>query len=348
MADDVLFRRSGRLGIATLNRPDVLNALTPAMCHALHAQILAWITDPDVEAILIEGAGRAFSAGGDVVAVRQAALADPAAFPTLFRAEYRLTQAISASPVPVIALVDGVAMGAGAGLAAQCRHRVATARTVFAMPEVKIGIVPDTGMSHVLARFPGEYGTWLGLTGARLGPAGARHVGFATHHVPSSALAPLVERLAHAAEPVAGVLDTFDEPLPATAAEGDAPLGAPALRDIVDYAFSHNEVEDILDMLDEGDAWAKAQAAAMRAASPTAVKLALHALRSARHASLADSIRLEYRIVAHCGTAPDFYEGVRAQLVDKDHAPRWQPGTLADVEIFPYLGPPASGDIGFS
>ena len=344
MTNDILFTREGRLGLVTLNRPQALNALTREMIGTMHRQLLEWAADPEVEIVAVEGAGeRAFCAGGDIVSLHRAGQSGNAPVEPwngFFHDEYRLNQAIAHYPKPYVALVDGVSMGGGVGISVHAPYRIATERTLFAMPEVAIGLIPDVGATHALPRFPGELGTWLALTDARIRGADAVHVGYCTHFVPSVEIAALKERLAHSTESVDHVLKTFDS-------ESGAPNSLATLQDGIDYHFSQNEVEEILESLDQGDDWAMEQAARIRTMSPTSLKLTLHALREGEGGSLEDALRLEYRIVSAIRSRGDFYEGVRARLIDKDNAPRWQPASLTEVDIAPYLERPADGDLDF-
>jgi enoyl-CoA hydratase len=340
MTDDILFAREGRIGLITLNRPAALNALNRAMCGALHRQLIDWALDDGVEAVAIEGAGdRAFCAGGDVVGLHAAGRAGSSEWEGFFHDEYRMNHAIAHYPKPYVALVNGISMGGGVGLSVHAPFRVATERTLFAMPETGIGLIPDVGGTHALPRFPGEFGTWLGLTGARIRGADTRAIGYATHFVPSAELPLLKERLAHSHERVAAVLATFD------VAQPESPLAA--LRDGIDYHFGQDEVEEITASLADGDDWARAQADTIGAMSPTSLKLTLHGLRAGRRASIEDCLRLEYRMVSGIKAGHDFYEGVRAQLIDKDRNPRWSPARLEEVDLRPYLAEPAWGDLRF-
>lgn len=340
MTDEILFKRVGRIGVVTLNRPAALNALNRAMCGTLHRQLIDWMDTPDVEAVVVEGAGdRAFCAGGDVVGLHAAGRAGSPEWEGFFHDEYRMNQAIAHYPKPYVALVDGISMGGGVGISVHAPYRVATERTLFAMPETGIGLIPDVGGTHALPRFPGEFGTWAGLTGARVKGGDCVAIGYCTHFVPSAEIATLKERLAHSHESIAEVLATFDS--------DPGELTLPALRDGIDYLFAEDEVEDILDKLDEGDDWARAQAAIIRRMSPTSCKLTLHGLRAGAGASIEQCLKLEYRMVSAIKAGHDFYEGVRAQLIDKDRAPRWNPATLDAVDIAPYLEVPAWGDLRF-
>ena len=340
MTDEILFAKQGRIGLVTLNRPQALNALTRTMCIALHRQLMDWAMDDDVQAVVVEGAGgKAFCAGGDVVAMHRDGKAGSPDFEGFFHDEYRMNQAIAHYPKPYVALVDGISMGGGVGISVHAPYRVATERTLFAMPETGIGLIPDVGGTHALPRFPGEFGTWAGLTGARVKGGDCVAIGYCTHFVPSAEIPALKERLANSHESVAEVLATFDS--------DPGPLTLPALRDGIDYLFSQNQVEDILSLLDDGDDWAQEQAATIRRMSPTSLKLTLHALRAGEGASIEQCLKLEYRMVSAIKQGHDFYEGVRAQLIDKDRAPKWSPVRLEDVDIAPYLVEPEWGDLRF-
>ncbi|WP_199555193.1 enoyl-CoA hydratase/isomerase family protein [Sandaracinobacteroides hominis] len=340
MNDEILFSKAGRIGLVTLNRPQALNALNRGMCVALHRQLMDWAIDDEVEAVVVEGAGdRAFCAGGDVVGLHASGTAGTAEWEGFFHDEYRMNQAIAHYPKPYIALVDGISMGGGVGISVHAPYRVATERTMFAMPETGIGLIPDVGGTHALPRFPGELGTWAGLTGARVKGGDCVAIGYCTHFVPAAEIAVLKERLAHSHESIAEVLATFDS--------DPGPLTIPTLREGIDFHFGHDSVEAILESLDGGDDWALAQAAAIRAGSPTSCKLTLHALREGEGAPIEACLKLEYRMVGGIKSGHDFFEGVRAQLIDKDKSPKWKPASLQDVDIGPYLREPAWGDLDF-
>ena len=338
--DEILFAKVGRAGVVTLNRPAALNALNRSMCVALHRQLQDWAMDDEVAVVVVEGAGdRAFCAGGDVVGLHRDGRAGSPGWEDFFHDEYRMNQAIAHYSKPYVALVDGISMGGGVGISVHAPYRVGTERTLFAMPETGIGLIPDVGGTHALPRFPGEFGTWAGLTGARVKGGDCVAIGYCTHFVPSSEIPALKERLAYSHESVAEVLATFDSD------PGEQTL--PALRDGIDYHFAHNSVEAILESLDGGDDWAQAQARTIRAMSPTSCKLTLHGLREGDGATIEACLKLEYRMVSGIKSGHDFYEGVRAQLIDKDRAPKWSPATLGEVDIAPYLAEPSWGDLTF-
>jgi enoyl-CoA hydratase len=318
----VIARIEGRVGRISLNRPEALHALDLAMCQAIIEALLAWREDPAVGAVLIEHAsGRGFCAGGDVRAVA----ADPDLARAFFRTEYRLNVLLHRYPKPTVAVMDGVTMGGGLGLAWPCRYRIATERSVLAMPESAIGLFPDVGMGWRLPRLPGAVGLWFAMTGARLGPADALLVGLATDYVPSARLEAL--KASFVAEP-----DAIEARL--TEMEGDAgepPIGL--VRDEIDRLFGQKSVEAVVEALERrGGAWAEAQLAALRAASPTTLKVGFRLLASgARFDRLEDEMAVEYALASRIAAGHDFREGVRALLVDKDRNPRWDPPGLAGV-----------------
>jgi len=329
--------------VLTLNRPQALNALNRGMALAVHRALFEAAADPDVELVVIEGAGdRAFCAGGDVALLGREGREDRALWEGFFHDEYRMNQAIARLSMPYVALLDGITMGGGVGLSIHGPFRVATERTMFAMPETGIGLIPDVGGTHALPRLPGEIGTWAALTGARLKAADCIYAGIATHFVPSERLDVLRDLLATAEESVEDVLGALDAPA------GEAPLEV--LREGIDFHFSHDTVEDILASLDGGDDWAREQAAIIRRMSPTSCKLTLLGLRMGAGVEIEDALVTEYRMVCAIRHGHDFYEGIRAQLIDKDRNPKWNPATLEDVsedEVARHLVAPDSGDLTF-
>jgi enoyl-CoA hydratase len=342
MTDEVLFETRGSLGLVTLNRPQALNALNRPMCLAIHRQLDVWRDDAAVRTVAIRGTGdRAFCAGGDVVGLYKAGKSGSADWEGFFHDEYRMNHAIATYPKPYVALIDGITMGGGVGLSIHAPYRVATERTLFAMPETGIGLIPDVGGTHALPRLPGELGAYLGLTGARLKAADCLYAGIATHHSPSDEIDPLVEALA-----LGGDVDTI-------LGDFDCDTEEPPLethRAAIDRHFAHDSVEAIVESLAGGDDWAQAQAATLGRMSPTSCKLTLRALREGAALDIGGALRNEYRIVCAIKSGHDFFEGIRAQLIDKDRSPKWRPATLAEVdatEVNRYFVAPAAGDLRF-
>ncbi|MFZ4602465.1 MAG: enoyl-CoA hydratase/isomerase family protein [Caulobacterales bacterium] len=327
----VIVAVDGKVGRLTLNRPDALHALNTPMCRLMIDALLAWRSDPAVTVVQIDHAGpRGFCAGGDIRMLAESGAGDGRAARDFFHTEYRLNALLQAYPKPVVALIDGVTMGGGVGISVHGAFRVASERTVFAMPETGIGLFPDVGGGWFLPRLPiAELGTWLALTGARLKGDSCVAAGIATHYAPSELHGAVRAQIAGAAQTDAPAralrsgLDALDESGPRTL----APVPLQPL-------FGFDAVEDILAALDrDGGAWALEQAAILRTKSPQTLKVALRQLRlGARMQTFADNMRMEYRIGARVVARHDFHEGVRAVIIDKDNAPRWSPATLADVD----------------
>ncbi|MFZ5609304.1 MAG: enoyl-CoA hydratase/isomerase family protein [Pseudomonadota bacterium] len=345
MADarDIVFSREGHAGRILLNRPQALNALTHAMCQVLRARLAAWAAEDDVKTVVIEGAGeKAFCAGGDVIALYESGKAGTPAWERFFADEYRMNAAIGAFAKPYVALLDGIVMGGGVGVSVHGGYRVATERTLFSMPETGIGLIPDVGGGHFMPRLPGLSGLYLALTGARLGPADCMLLGIATHYVPSHRLPDLKAALDGDAD-VAAVLGDFHED------PGTPSLTAARLAEI-NVCFGGASVEAIGQALAKGSDWARKTGESMARLSPTSLKLTLRQMRMGATLDLRATLRMEYRIVSHIKAGHDFFEGVRALLIDKDKQPRWRPARLEDVDdamVARYFTEPAWGDLRF-
>ncbi|MER7935944.1 MULTISPECIES: enoyl-CoA hydratase/isomerase family protein [unclassified Streptomyces] len=322
---DVLFRTAGRAAHITLDRPKALNALTHAMVLDIADALTRWEHDPAVATVVLTGAGeRGLCAGGDIRAIHDDARdGDGTASAAFWRDEYRLNARIARYPKPYVAVMDGLVMGGGVGVSAHGSVRIVTERSRIAMPETGIGFVPDVGGTYLLALAPGELGTHLALTGAQIGAADALLCGLADHHVPSAAIPGLIGDLADL--PVHEALTWHVRPAP----EGELARH----RDWIDTCYAADTVEEIVGrLLDHGDAAAKSAAQTLLAKSPTALKVTLAALRSARHLGpLERVLDQEYRVSCRALTAPDLVEGIRAQVIDKDREPHWSPATLAEV-----------------
>ncbi|MGA8400692.1 MAG: enoyl-CoA hydratase/isomerase family protein [Stellaceae bacterium] len=336
--DDIIFDRSGGVGTVLLNRPQALNAFTLGMYRQFDPALRAWARDPAIHAVLIEGAGdRAFCAGGDVRAVYEAGkgISGDNEFTSVFFAEeYRLLHFLHRFPKPYVAILDGITMGGGAGVSVNGAYRVATEKTMFAMPETGIGLFPDVGATRFLNLCPGHIGRYLGLTGARLGAADALYCGLATHFVPRERVPTLKEALALVAWE-AGCERAQVEPLLNQFAADPGPPPIAARRTIIDRCFADDTMEAIFDALateTEDRAWAEETRATLLTKSPTSLRITLRQLVVGQGMDLEDALRLEYRMTQHVMAAHDFYEGIRAVLIDKDQKPRWRPATLAEVD----------------
>lgn len=333
--DEILLEQRGGLGVITLNRPKALNTLSLAMYRVFDPQLLRWGADDRVQALVVRGAGdRAFCAGGDVRAIYDARHHPQGAGDykaDFFREEYCLIQRVHRFPKPYVALVDGITMGGGAGVSINGSHRVASERTLFAMPEVHIGLFPDVGASRFLNLCPGRIGRYLALTGTRIRAADALYCGFATHYVPHERLAALTDALAALAWDPRARHRQVDETIARFAGDpGPAPLKA--LQAEIDRCFSGASVEAIVAALERETAeWAKEALAAIGRASPLSLKIAFHQLELGRGMTIEQALALEYRMTQHVMQGHDFFEGIRALLVDRDNAPRWQHASLAEV-----------------
>ncbi|MFG1479064.1 enoyl-CoA hydratase/isomerase family protein [Xanthobacter sp. V4C-4] len=329
---EVLLEQKGEAGVITLNRPKALNALNLNMVREILPRLRAWAGDPGITRVIIKATGeKAFCAGGDVRAVydlgRAGRTAEALAF---FREEYILNHYIGTFPKPYVALVDGICMGGGFGLSAHGAHRVAGDRYLFAMPEVNIGLFPDVGGTHVLPRLPGAFGVFLALSGARIRAPEALACGLATDVVPSAAFAALEEALAAGGDVEAAI--AAHRVAPAASAYADR-------EGFIADAFARGSVSAILAALDEAAAgggpfaaFAAATAGDIRTKSPTSVSLAMEQMRRGPGLDLGECLKTEFRVVSRVLAGHDFYEGVRAVLVDRDNTPRWRPASLAEVD----------------
>jgi len=326
MADEILAFIQGRVGRLRLNRPKALHALNEAMCRTMIELLLDWRSDPAVELILLDHAeGRGFCAGGDVRAIAESGGRDGDAADAFFHTEYQLNHLLFTYPKPVVSLLDGVVMGGGVGIGLPARYRIATERTVFAMPEATIGLFPDVGGGWYLSRLPGRLGQYLALTAARLNGADTKAFGLATHYVASDMLDEVRAKLVAQPEDVDAILAA------ASAVPPDAPTVA--VQPCIDRLFAADTLEAIIAALaaDPSD-WAQQVLAGLRTKSPLSCKVALRLLeRGATRTDFADEMREEYAIVTRICRGHDFVEGVRALLIDKDNAPRWDPATPEDV-----------------
>ncbi|MEU3769879.1 enoyl-CoA hydratase/isomerase family protein [Amycolatopsis keratiniphila] len=322
--NDAQFLVQSGIGRITLNRPRALNSLNHGMVLAMLDHLEAWRADPGVRAVLIDGAGdRGLCAGGDIRAIYEDARADGTASLRFWADEYRLNLLISRYPKPYLALMDGLVMGGGVGVSAHGSHRIVTERSRVGMPETGIGFVPDVGGTYLLSRTPGELGTHIALTAGAISGPDAIHCGLADHFVPSERIPDLLDALT--SHPTDEALELIAEPAPPSALAGDAAW--------IDHCYAADTVEEILSRLHAGGDAAATAAKEIEAKSPTALKVTLRALRSA--AALPDLetvLAQEYRISAHALSTAEFAEGIRAQIIDKDRAPKWSPATLSDVD----------------
>ena len=319
----MLTRRDGRVGHITLNRPRALNALDHDMIRSITAALDEWREDPAIHAVMIEGAGgRAFCAGGDIRAVREASLAgrhdEVKAF---FAEEYAVNQAIASYPKPFVALIDGICMGGGIGVSVHGTMRVASEAAMFAMPETGIALFPDIGATYILPRLRGHIGMYMALTGARLLGPDAAYAGLATHFTDRETLAALPAMLAKDGVAVlAGCTREFIAPIAAH---------MPA----IDRCFGADSVADIIDRLTAEDTeWSRQTLMTLRSMSPAAVLWTFRIVKAGAGRTLPQCLTAELALTGHATRHPDFAEGVRAMVIDKDRQPRWSAPDISAVD----------------
>jgi enoyl-CoA hydratase len=326
VTDKIISRIEGKVGRISLNQPKTINALDLEMVRAMTAALQAWLNEPAAKLILIDHAeGRGFCAGGDVVTIARSSQGHGEAGRAFFFDEYRMNHLMYTYPKRGVVFMDGITMGGGVGISCPCKYRIATERTLFAMPETSIGLFPDVGGGRYLSRLRGRIAQFLALTGARLDGAECVALGLATHFVPSERLEQVKRELTGIPEHVEAILRAASvEPPPARIVDNYARI---------DRCFASDRLEDILAALEaEGSDWARNELATLAAKSPTACKVSLRLLvESPRQFHFLDEMRLEYGIVVRMFRHPDFIEGVRALLIDKDNAPRWSPATPEEV-----------------
>lgn len=322
--------QDGDLGVITLNRPKVLNALNHAMFLALDDQLAQWENNAHIKAVVICAApGRAFSAGGDIRYAYERKLAHDPSLSHFFRDEYILNSRIHHYPKPYIALLDGITMGGGAGVSIHGSHRIATERLVFAMPETAIGFYPDVGTTYYLARMPHKIGFYLGLTGAKISYADCYALGIVQEIVTPDSLEKIIPTLANASLPdknaVTKVLAPFSIPVPSSEIF--------QYKNEIEFCFSKNTMEDILYALENSsNEWCQKTAAIIKTKSPTSLKVTLLALQKAEKLNFDACMKMEYAMTCHFVQGHDFFEGIRAAIIDKDQQPHWQPAKLTEVK----------------
>ena len=327
MTSEVVIRREGTVGILSLNRPQAIHSLTLGMVHAMTAALREWRDDPAVEAVILDHAeGRGFCAGGDIADLRESIVnAGGVTARQFFHDEYQLDHLIKTYPKPFVAFIDGIVMGGGVGISQPAQFRVATEATRFAMPETGIGLFPDVGGSWYLARLKHRIGQFLVLTGARLDGGECLWTGLATHYLPAAVLPEAKRRIVAAPGEIAAILAEL-------AAQPPAPRIA-ANAEKIERLFAADTLEDITAALaaDPGE-WAAKELAAIAPKAPLSSKVALRQLvEGAAMTDFASVMAMEYRIASRLIMRPDFAEGVRALIVDKDNAPRWNPATAAQA-----------------
>ncbi len=330
-SQDVLLERIGSAAVIRLNRPKALNSLTLTMVRMMASALEDFAQDPKVSCVIVKGEGeRGLCAGGDIRMIHEMGRAGDPEVTRFWREEFPLNYRIAHYPKPYVALMDGIVMGGGVGISAHGKHRIVTERTKLAMPETGIGYVPDVGATWLLPRAPGEIGTWIALTAEAIGAADAIYAGLADVHLPSDRLGAVTERLGElpsgaSDEQVRAVIDRF------AVMPGESQLRLH--RELIDRTFRFGTVEEIAAALKKEDnAFAASTGALIGRRSPTSLKLALRLLREGRQSSsLVECLEREFTAAVKILLNHDFYEGVRAAVIDKDRNPQWSPGKLEEV-----------------
>ncbi len=334
MDNDILFDVKGKdkqIGFITLNRPKTLNALTHDMFIALDKQLREWENNKEIKSIIIvPDSERAFCAGGDVRAVYEAVKLKNKNLSQFFAEEYRLNRLLYHYKKPYIALLDGLTMGGGVGISMYSSHPIGTENLMFAMPETAIGFFPDVGTSYLLSRCPDHIGTYLALTGKRLNATECLALGFIKYFIPSKQLDDLTDKLLNDdIDPSTSSLDTL---LKDFAQLPDQPTPILDHRDFIKETFSLPTVEAIQDKLKTmNNDWSNEVLAVLDKMSPTSLKVTLSEIQRAKDLDFDACIQMEYRLVNRFLKSHDFFEGIRALLIDKDKSPNWQPATLSQV-----------------
>jgi 3-hydroxyisobutyryl-CoA hydrolase len=340
---EVLFDCDGAARIITLNRPKALNALNLSMVRQIYSQMKKWLNDDKAGLVFIKGAGeKAFCAGGDVLSVTQSAKSGGTIHKEFFREEYMLNFLIGTYKLPYVALIDGITMGGGCGLSIHGDFRVATEKTLLAMPETALGLFPDVGGSFFLPRLPGKLGMMLALTGYRLKGADVFHSGLATHYVESKNIAEIENELIKLPkskcnnERIETILNKFTpEHVPGFSLQSHL--------ETINTTFNGKSVENIIEKLNaKGDDFSKKQVDELMKMSPTSLKVTYQQLINGSVSDFPSVFTMEHRMGYHFLEANDFYEGCRAILIDKDRNPKWKPSKIEDVSVDTvnkYFGP---------
>jgi enoyl-CoA hydratase len=326
MSEDVIITVEGAVGRIRLNRPKAIHALTTGMCQVMSAALLKWQSDAAIELVVIDHAeGRGFCAGGDVVMLARSGNTDAEDAKHFFFAEYRLNHLLFTYPKPTMAVMDGITMGGGVGIALPCDYRIATGNTRLAMPETGIGLFPDVGGGWYLSRLAGRVGQYMALTGARLDGADCHYLQLATHFVEQAALEDLVGRLVKSPTRIAGAVGAAAVKAPEAKIEPNLPA--------ISKLFASDSLEETLAALEADDSdWAKSELATLKSKSPLSCKVSLRLLaEGATRANFTEEMRAEYALASRVVRTHDFREGVRALLIDKDNEPHWDPATPMEV-----------------
>lgn len=336
--DPIVLSHTGAVAEARLNVPETLNAITTPMVRSLHATLDSWSRSPTVAVVILSGTGeKAFCAGGDVVAIHQALLHDnPRAAMDFFREEYALDECLHRFPKPILCIADRIVMGGGMGLMNGCSHRVVTERSVLAMPEITIGFFPDVGGSYFLSRIPHGLGIFLALTACRIGAADAIFTGLADAFVESATISFLLDKVRNQhwsdnGDDNHALLTSLIQAHSARPGPGEIEARLHTLEAMTDCE-TIDELEQEWRSMKTQDPWLQKALATFAAGSPTSAAVIFEQVRRGRQLSLCEAFAQDLRIAQGFVKHPDFREGVRALLVDKDRNPRWSPPTQSQIK----------------
>ncbi|GJQ74366.1 hypothetical protein Trydic_g21242 [Trypoxylus dichotomus] len=324
--DDVLFETINNAGVITLNRPKALNSLNLSMVDKLLPTLEEWQSQKSF--VLVKGVGeKSFCAGGDVRAIAEAGLRGEKLGHVFFRKEYTMNGLIGTYKIPYIAFIDGIVMGGGVGISIHGHYRICTERTLYAMPETAIGLFPDVGGSYVLPRMEGKLGYFLALTGTRLKGSDVLRAGIATHYIESKDLKNLESNLLKCKD-----RKCIDETLNSMCVKNIKEFSLKPNMDKINKCFAGKTMEEVMSLLEQdGSDFAKSTIKTLSKMSPTSMKVSLKLLQMGASLNLQECLRNEYRVAVACLVNHDFFEGVRALLIDKDKNPKWKPPTLKEV-----------------
>ncbi|MCD6039966.1 MAG: crt 3 [Gammaproteobacteria bacterium] len=321
----------GNLGIITLQRQQALNALSHEMCLAFSQKLITWRKKDAIKAVIIQAApGRAFCAGGDIRAAYEKKIKNDSTLVDFFQDEYELNRQIFHFPKPYIAFLDGITMGGGAGISIHGSHCVGTPNMSFAMPETSIGFFPDVGASYFLPRLPFKMGYYLGLTGVVIRYNDCLALGLIDAVISADAQALLIQRLAQTALPnpqtVSDIIQEFSITAP--------PSALLSHRNEIEICFSKDSMAEIIEALESAEnSWCRQTAENIKTKSPSSLRMTLYALQQGNHLDFDACMAMENRLLCYFLQSHDFFEGIRAALIDKDHAPQWEPALSPDAAV---------------
>jgi len=328
--DELIIEEKNHVGLITLNRPKALNALTLSMIHSMHPKLDQWQQDKNhVKLVLVKGAGgKAYCSGGDIRAITQER--GGSVQKEFFAEEYKLDHLIGTLKIPYVALLNGIVMGGGVGISVHGKYRICTPNTVFAMPETGIGLIPDVGGAFFLPRLNGSLGMYLGLTGQRIKGRDCLHAGIATHSIDNEAIAEFETEILNNPEEVDTILTEFTVK---SNFDKDKAFALEENLKTINQIFSASSLEEIFSRLEgDGSEFCGKTLKTLKRASPRSLKVAFRQISEGKKLStLAECLNMEHRLVTRCCENDDFYEGVRALLIDRDNKPQWNPSSIEQV-----------------